>query len=201
LADASPAGPVPLLAVAGAAMHRGDGQMALDTIDLVTEFVSDRSAGTFEGAVVRAIACVQLGRLDEAMTMLESIPDDGIEHPFAHVAWTLVLALAGDPDGALREAEAVTAVPGSTYLDRAITAVAVAGAHGSRGDEAAAEAALDAALVECLEVGDVVAIALLQGACCHILGRAHASGSGDMDALGAGWLHVIASLPALQRVA
>lgn len=212
LADASPAGPVPLLAVAGAAIHRGDPRVALDALDRVAEHMVPGGAGTIEAVAVRAISNAQLGNLDEAMAALDVIVDHGSEHPFAHVAAALVLALAGDAEGALRQAAAVESVGGSTYLDRAITAVAAAGAHGALGDAEAAATVLDGAIAECLKVGDVVAIALLQRAHVRVLGRVHPSGvagvagvaGGGPDgggALGEGWVNVIEALPARQHVA
>jgi hypothetical protein len=91
-------------------------------------------------------------------------------------------------------------VAGSTYLDRAITAVAAAGANAATGRADEAEAVLAEALTECLRVGDVVAIALLQRTFARVLGREHVSGAGQLGALGAGWLRVIESLPALEHV-
>jgi class 3 adenylate cyclase/tetratricopeptide (TPR) repeat protein len=199
LADNSPLGPVPLLAVAGAAMHRGDAQMALVTAERGLEAMETPTAGTFEAMVVRVIAFAQQGRVDEALAALESIGPQAMEHPFAQVGAALALSLSGDAEAALVAADAVSATVGATYLDRAIAAVAAAGAHSSLGDRAAAEAVLDEALVECLDVGDVVAIALLQRAYLHVLCVAHASGTGDESFLGEGWLTVVASLPALEH--
>ena len=200
LADCSPAGPVPFLAVAGAAMHRGEAQLALDTLDRAEEHMVTRTAGTFEAVAMRAIVSAQLGSVDEALVALESLPAEALDHPFAHVAAALVHSLAGDPAAALREADAVMSVPGSTYLDRAFTAVAAAGAYAALGDGVAAGAMLDEALDDCLRVGDVVAIALLQLTYVHVLGHPHPSGTSGSDLLGDGWKHLVAALPALERV-
>lgn len=201
LAEGSPAGPVPLLAVAGAAMHRGDAQVAFANAARAHDEMLARTSGTFEASVIQAVACAQLDRLDEALAALDAIPVEAREHPFARTASALVLSLAGDPDGALREAAAVATTPGSTYLDRAVAAVAAAGAHSQHLDRAAAGAALDEALSETVEVGDVVATALLQLAHTQVLGDVHPSGEGNADALGPGWLRVVEALPVLERVA
>jgi hypothetical protein len=201
LADNSPLGPMPVLAVAGAAMHRGDGQMALTTVERGLEAMETRTAGAFEAIVVRTIAFLQVGRIDDALTALESIDDESMEHPFAQVGAALTHSLSGDADAALAAADRVAATAGASYLDRAIAAVAAAGAHSSLGDRSAAESVLHEALTECLTVGDVVAIALLQRTYCHVLGAEHASGVGDQSALGDGWLTVVAALPALEHAA
>ncbi|MCU1359881.1 MAG: hypothetical protein JWN99_1170 [Ilumatobacteraceae bacterium] len=201
LADNSPLGPMPVLAVAGAAMHRGDGQMALTTVERGLDAMESRTAGNFEAMVVRTIAFAQVGRIDDALTALDQIDAEAMQHPFAQVGAALTYSLAGDADAALAAVDAVTATAGASYLDRAIAAVAAAGAHSSLGERAAAESVLHEALVECLDVGDVVAIALLQRAHCQVLGVEHASGPGDPSALGDGWLTVIAALPALQHAA
>jgi hypothetical protein len=61
LAESSPMGPVPLLAVGGAAMHRGDASVALAAVDrAMTDLVEVRS-GSFEAHVIRSIALAQLG--------------------------------------------------------------------------------------------------------------------------------------------
>jgi hypothetical protein len=201
LSDNSPLGPVPLLAVAGAAMHRGDGHTALSTVERGLDSMEAVTAGTFEAMVVRVIAFAQLGRIDDALTALDDIGPDAMEHPFAQVGAALSLSLSGDAEAALAAAELVTSTVGATYLDRAIAAVAAAGAHSSLGERSAAQAVLHEALIQSLEVGDVIAIALLQRTHLQVLGVAHESGSGDESCLGEGWLTVVAALPALERAA
>ncbi|MEX0846257.1 MAG: hypothetical protein WD023_00625, partial [Ilumatobacteraceae bacterium] len=196
--DESPAGPVPLLASAGAAMHRGDGRSAVALAERCLEAMASRTSGTFEADVIRAIGSAQLGLLDDAMAILDGIPPEARVHPFAHVAAALVAALAGDADEALREAQAVHDADGATYLDRAITAVAAAGAHATNGDRLSAVTAVDDALTESLAVGDVVATALLQRTYGRVLGEPHRSGPGDEGALGEGWIRVVESLPAIE---
>ncbi|MGD9999583.1 MAG: AAA family ATPase, partial [Ilumatobacteraceae bacterium] len=197
LADNSPLGPVPVLAVAGAAMHRGDPRVALSMVERGIESMESVTAGTFEAMVVRVIAYSQLGCVDEALAALDAIAPEAFEHPFAQVGTALARSLSGDADAAIAAAEAVADTPGATYLDRAIAAVACAGAHASLGERSATQAVLHDALMCCLDVGDVIAIALLQRTHRHVLGVDHESGGGDDSVLGEGWLRVIEALPVL----
>jgi class 3 adenylate cyclase/tetratricopeptide (TPR) repeat protein len=199
LAESSPAGPVPLLAVAGAAMHRGDGQVALATVHRAEAQMLEHSAGTFEASVIRAIAAVQVGDLDEALSALDEVSPAVADHPFAHVARAMVSSFTGDTEATIREAELVKSSVGATYLDRAMTAVALAGAYSSLSDRDGAEQALSGALDECLVVRDVVAVAFLQLAYERVLGVVHESGHGDRSALGEGWTRMVDVLPALEH--
>ena len=201
LSEGSPAGPVPLLAVAGAAMHRGDGQLALSTARDAEAFMLRRGSATFELSALMAISALQVGELDQALAALDEIPPDVMIHPFAHAAAALTHSLTGDADRALLDAAAVFAATGSSYLDRAFAAVAAAGAHAARHDPSAASAVLDEAIAECVQVGDVVAIALLLGAHLHVVGVAHRLGEGDAGVLGPGWVHVLEALAALEPAA
>ena len=101
---------------------------------------------------------------------------------------------------ALREAESVASLSGATYLDHAIAATAAAGSHAALGHPLEAEAVLSKALEESLEVGDVIAVALLQQSYAHVLGLPHPSGDGQNDALGIGWVTVVEALPTLDPV-
>lgn len=201
LAEGSPAGPVPLLAVAGASMHRGDAKVAIAMLNRAEEQMLQRTAGTFEASVLRAVVSAQSGALDDALAALDDIPEVARDHPFVRTAVALVASLTGDPLTAVREADLVASTTGSTYLDRAIAAVASAGAHVAMHDPHAACDVLDAALQECLAIGDVVAIALLQRTHLHVVGDAHASGAGDVSVLGEGWLDLIGQLPAPEPAA
>ena len=201
LAEGSPAGVIPLLGVAGAAMHRGDASVALATIARAEEQFVERTAGAFEAYVIKAIASAQRGAIDEALAAIEEIPEVGLDHPFSRTGAALVASLSGDAVTAVREAESVAGTAGATYLDRAIAAVAAAGAYASLHEAHAACEVLDTALTESLTVGDVVAVALLQRTHLHVIGTAHASGEGDPSVLGDGWLHLIGQLPAPEPAA
>ena len=196
LADNSPAGPVPQLAIAGAAMHRGDGAIARDAALALTGERTTNPVAVGEANLVLAVAELKCGSLDAAVAALESVGGQLRQHPFAHAVAALVRAAAGDSAIALAEVAAVPNSSGATYLDRAFSAVAAAAAHRATDDRAAAEAAIGEALVECLEVGDVVAIALLQIAATEIVGVPHGSGASTTGTLGDGWTRLIALLAA-----
>lgn len=200
LADASPSGPIPLLAVAGAAMHAGDARVALDTIGRAEDDMVRRGTGHFEATVIHAIACAQLDMVDEAVAAIESLSAEARAFPFAGAAAALVQWLAGDPVAALREAATVTAAMGASYLDRAVAAVAASGAHSSLADVAAATAVLDDSLTESLAIGDVVAVALLQQAFARVTGLEHPSATDTGEVLGEGWRHVLDQLAVAESV-
>jgi class 3 adenylate cyclase/tetratricopeptide (TPR) repeat protein len=201
LAEGSPAGPVPVLAVAGAAMHRGDGQLALAMARDAEAIMVTRGTAAFELSVLVAIAALQVGELDQALAAIDDIPAEAMSHPFARVGAALVHSLTGDPEQALIDATAVGTTTGSSYLDRALAAVAAAGAHVTRHDPSAASSVLDEALAECVQVGDVVAVALLLQAHLHLVGEPHRLGEGDVNALGPGWIRVLEALAALEPAA
>jgi class 3 adenylate cyclase/tetratricopeptide (TPR) repeat protein len=201
LAESSPLGPVPLLAVAGAAMHRGDAALALSLVDRCFGEMQDARSGSFEAHVVRSIALSQFGRPDDALAALELLPEKERAYPFARVATALASILSGDAETALSESTAVLADEASTYHDRAIAALAAAGAHASRRDEERAGDVLTAAIDECAGIGDVVALAFLLQAHVRLTGSAHALGDGDVSALSSGWLDVVSALTALEPAA
>jgi class 3 adenylate cyclase/tetratricopeptide (TPR) repeat protein len=201
LSDSSPAGPVPLLAIAGAAMHRGDGQAAWTAAQEAIRVMTGQSAGAFEAHVLAAIAAVQCGDLDGALAAVDEIPDNARAHPFAMVAAALVASFGDDADEALRLAEAVTAADGASYLDVAIVAVVAAGAHVRLGDPEQAERVLHETIVASVRIGDRVTTALLRAAHERIVGEPHASGVSDPALIGPGWHRVVQSLPTAEVVA
>jgi class 3 adenylate cyclase/tetratricopeptide (TPR) repeat protein len=196
LAKVPGAGPVPLMAVAGAAMHRGDGEAARRLVQQVRSSAELNQAAQRESNVLLAISSAQCGLLDEALVAIEESPGAPGRHAFATSAAALVHALTGAPDAALREADEVAAASGASYLDRTFAAMAGATvlAHLGRHDDA--DARLDAALAEVLPIADVTAVALLQLTASGVLGRPHRSGDGDRAALGAGWSTVLDTLSA-----
>lgn len=197
LAESSPMGAMPLLAVAGAAMHRGDAHSVISHTDRAIDETPFANASSYEIFVLRAIAFAQLGEVDEALVTIDGLRADDLDHPFAKAASALVHALAGEPERALSEAESVVNTPGSTYLDRAIAALAGAGAHAALGNRDEADATLRTALDDCLRIGDVVASAFLTLAMERVLGEPAASGSGEPSEAGAGWCAVVEALPSL----
>ena len=99
LGETAQAGANPLLAIAGAAMHRGDGASAATH---ATRAIAEmRAAGSeaFEPLILLSMALAQCNRLDEAIATIESLPDPEWEHPFAHAVGSLVFGMLPDPSG------------------------------------------------------------------------------------------------------
>jgi hypothetical protein len=197
LVEGSPAGPVPLLAMAGAAMHRGDGDTAFESASRMLAGSDVNPGARAEAMVIATVAQLQRGNLDEAMATIDEVALGAAMNPFAHAAAALVHATAGDPERSLAESAAVVSAGGSTYLDRAFAAVAAAAAHVANDDRSSAETAIDEALVECIEIGDVVAIALLQRAAVELVGLEHPVTPDNAPTLGTGWQRILDSLVAV----
>ncbi len=186
-------GPYPVLAAAGAAMHRGDGAGALMYADRAIEEMHSRQGVAFEPTIVRAVALAQLHRLDEALATIEDIAEEGDDHPFATAAAILVEALSGNPKVALELAEQLESIKGATYLDQVIAFIGVGCAHHQLGDVEQATLSLEASVARAIGVGDVVATALATGAYEAITGRRHAVHD-ERTVLGPGWANIIEHL-------
>ena len=190
LAESGRQGPFPLMAVAGAAMHRGQYAVALATADRSIAEMEQAGANTFEPMVVRALALTQAGRTEEAMVAIDSVAAHGLDHPFTHAVSALVHLSAGDAPAALQHAAAVSHGNGATYLDEVFGFVAAAGAHALLGDAPQAELAAEAAIARAVGVGDVVATALATSAFQAVTGRVHAAYD-DRTPLGDGWENIL----------
>jgi tetratricopeptide (TPR) repeat protein len=189
LADTSDQGPIPLMAAAGASMHRGDGAHTLQLARRAVEMTEERGGGTFEQNVIETLALLQLGRPDDALAAIEPVAP----HPFAQTAAALAHAMGGDPHMAIEFAAAVVSAEGSTYLDQVIAYVAAGSAHATLGQLDQAALSFDAAVARALGVGDVVAIALATHASLQVTGVLH--GAHDPSApLGVGWQTVVDGL-------
>ncbi|MFT3852667.1 MAG: adenylate/guanylate cyclase domain-containing protein [Ilumatobacteraceae bacterium] len=201
LGEVAAAGTIPLLAIAGAAMHRGDGALAANH---ATRAIAEmRAAGSeaWEPLILLSMALAQCDRLDEAVATLESLPDQEWDHPFAHAVGSLVLGMLPDPGRALAHANAVFVKGrGSSYLDRVMAHVGAAAAHARLDHPVAATASIDEAVELATSVGDVVAIALATRAAELLTGEAHPAAD-DRIPLADGWEHVLASLLAREPVA
>jgi hypothetical protein len=197
IGEESPVGPLPMVAVASAAMQRGDGRSAWTLTQRAIPLLWMRAGsgiGT-EARMIAAIAAAQRGRLNDASSCLAQLTDVDRRHPLAHAAAALVAALRGEPAVAVAEGVATLSDPGSNYLQRSIAAVGAASGHALDGDLDAARAVVELALDEALRVGDVVMTTLLQRVYHRVIGVAHRSGSGDLSVLASGWVAVADSLP------
>lgn len=195
IGDDSPAGPIPALAVAAAAMQRGDGRSAWTLTQRVLPTLASRAVVAFEAHVIGAIAALQRGRLDEARACLALLAEAESNHPFARSAGALLAALSGDTAGAVSGEAVVSSEPSATYLHRCIAAVAAASGKACQSKVEETTELLERALDEALQVGDVVMTALVQRTYHHLIGRSHTTGSGDQSVLAEGWVALVDALP------
>jgi tetratricopeptide (TPR) repeat protein len=173
LADSSRNGPMPLQALAGAAMHRGRGADVIDAVDRATNAMQAIGSRSPEPIIMTAVAHLQLGNLDDALVALDSIHRPSGGAPFGDAAAALVYAAAGRPDRALELADAVEAASGGTYLDDVFALVARAAASNTLGDRDTAIGAAEQAALRASGAGDVVATALATEVFRSITGDEH----------------------------
>jgi tetratricopeptide (TPR) repeat protein len=195
LADTGRPGPYPLLSIAGAAMHRGNGAVALSMADRAITEIGYTGANVSEAVVLRAAALMQLGRHEDALAAIESVQDGGQQHPFTRAVAALVTMTAGFPELAVEHAEAVTLIEGASYLDQVFAYVAAAGAFEQLGDHTQAELSAEAAIARAMGVGDVVATALATATYEAITGHPHAAHD-SRTPIGDGWELVVRQLNA-----
>ena len=190
LADTSQNGPAPLMAVAGAAMHRGNPNVAAAMAERALAEIAAIGGRLFEPLLVLALAYAQQGRTDEALVTLESVPAEGSDHPFTHAVSALIYTAVGQPEVAIGHADAVTLAPGATYLDQVFAYVAAAAAALQMAEAVQAELTAQAAVARALAVGDVVAIALSTEIFHAITGTVHPAHDGRTQ-LGEGWTTLV----------
>ena len=187
-----------LMAVAGAAMHRGNGAVAAATAERALAEIAAVGGEGYEPIVVLALAYAQLGRVEDAMSAIESVPSYGHDHPFTRAVEALVNTVAGLPADAIKHADSVATATGATYLDNVFAYVAAAGAYQQIGDREHAILSVEAAVATAMAVGDVVATALATSAYQLIAGVAHPAHD-PRTQLGEGWTTLLALLAGDQR--
>jgi tetratricopeptide (TPR) repeat protein len=179
-----------LQGAAGVAVHLGDAERAL----VLTEQVLDRQratgSATVEAVVLRALALVQLGEVDEATASIEQI--DVTDFPFGQAARALVRAVTGDAEGALADAAGVEATRNPTYFDRSLALLGATLASAHRGDEIGRERSLAALRTLAGDVGDVSFLGVVE-ALSGEASRASAPTVAGRD----GWQRIVASRLAL----
>lgn len=189
LAETGRHGPFPLLAVAGAAMHRGLGPVAEHMADRAINELQAIGAATFEPEVVLAVAQLQQGRVDDALVTMERCTARQ-QHPFTMAAAALIHAAAGQDDDALEATDAVISEPGASYLDQVFAYVAAAGAAARLGQAEQAELSAQAAVARALGTGDVVAMSLATHTYAAVTGNHHPAHD-ERTPLGDGWATVV----------
>jgi class 3 adenylate cyclase/tetratricopeptide (TPR) repeat protein len=142
------------------AIVRGDAARALASAGTVIERIRQQDVGATEPYIVRGLAELQLGLLDEAMTSLAMAREMHGETAFVLAVSSLLAAAQGRSADALFDAAAVADSPAATYLDRVYSNIAGVFAHEQLGDHERACLALDelAAVVDGTE--DVIARSL-----------------------------------------
>ncbi len=193
IADHAQSGSFALMAVAGAAMHRGNGAVAAATAERALTEIAAIGGEAYEPTVVLALAYAQLGRIEDAMTALDSVPPYGLEHPFTQAVAALINTVAGQPAEAIAHADAVKDASGATYLDNVFAYVAAAGAYAQLGDTEHAILSAEAAVARAMAVGDVVATALATSTYQLIAGNPH-SAHDERTLLGEGWTTLLGLL-------
>ncbi|MCE9622551.1 MAG: AAA family ATPase [Actinomycetia bacterium] len=193
IAETSQSGSFALMAVAGAAMHRGNGAVAAATAERALAEIAAIGGEAYEPTVVLALAYAQLGRVEDAMAAIESVPSYGHAHPFTRAVNALVDTAAGLPAEAIQHADAVATATGATYLDNVFAYLAAAGAYQQMGDSEHAALSVEAAVARAMAVGDVVATALATSAYQLISGSAHPAHD-SRTLLGEGWTTLLALL-------
>ncbi len=192
LAESGRYGPFPLLAAAGAAMHRGSGSVAVTYAERAIEVIGLNGASPYEAHAIVAVGLAQQGRFDEALARVEDLLGAHADHPFAQSTAALCHAAIGQPERAIECALAVDSSSGATYLDEVFAFVAAAGAAHQQGDAARATAAAHAAVDRAGEVGDVVAGALAAATYRAVTGVDLPGG--NTGVLADGWATVVRAL-------
>ena len=178
----------PTMAAAGTAIHLGLGDRAVVLAESAQERIVSTGANPAESRVTLALALCQVGRIEDALTALLGVE---VDFPYAYAVRSLASAALGDHDAAVRDAEAVDADEGATYLDRVYADVGGAAGHVGNGDLEAALNRLDRAVEVAAETGDVVASGLAERARSTLGGEGGSLGPGP---LGPGWTRLIEQL-------
>jgi class 3 adenylate cyclase len=178
----------PAMAAAGAAVHQGIGERAMVSAEIAVERSNVMGADASESKITFALACCQLGRAEEALSVLE----DGVrEGAYADAVESLAAAMIGDGERAVAAAARLDERPVATYLDRVIAAVGAAAGQIVLGEIESARRDLDEAAIIGREAGDVVARALVARVSQVVVDRRPAD---DHDHLGPGWVRVVDAL-------
>lgn len=177
-----------LQGAAGVAVHLGAGEKALEIADEVLERLRSTGTSEHEAWVLQALARLQVGDVDGAMAAIEEVDVD--DFPFGQSARALVLAVMGDVEPALADADAVEEVRGASYFDLALARLAGVIAASRMGDAAESKRRLELYTSHAAEVGDVVFASIAQ-----VLGDGGADATDrEPPVLPPGWRTVVDSI-------
>jgi class 3 adenylate cyclase/tetratricopeptide (TPR) repeat protein len=181
----------PMMAAAGAAVHLGLGDRALD----ISQQALDRSlamgADGSESRITVAMALCQVGRPDDALVALEQVEN---LTPYLWSVRSLARALTADASGAIEDAARIVADRGASYLDRVVAGTAGAAAQMQLGDREAALEDFDRARTVAADAGDVVMRELVALTRSVVMSEERHL---EVGHLGSGWKLVAESLAAL----
>ena len=194
IATANRVGPIPMLALAGAAMHRGNAAAALQAADDAIAEMTAIGATMPEAYVVKALALVQRGDTEQALTVIDlfDAPDRG-GRPFAEAAEALIRSCNGDHVRARELADGIANSDVSTYLDDVFAGIACASSSHALGLRDHAVVAVETAIMRATSAGDVVATALATAVYRQVTGTTHPAHD-DAHALSDGWTTVLTLL-------
>jgi tetratricopeptide (TPR) repeat protein len=187
IAMATPIGQITLAqsVTASVALYMGHPARAIAHAHLALEATFVAPGFGYDSYVTLALAHLQSGNVDEAMTFAERAQSVRPDHPNGTQALALVTAAAGRPAEAISLAAAVRDMVGSTYLDRWLAGVAAGLAQAQCGDRAAALAAFDDVEEELSTTGDEVAPVLVlvaRAAALDCLGDTDAAAAAQAEA-------------------
>lgn len=157
VAETSPLGSIPVIAVAGAAMHRGLAHHALRRVITAEDAMVVSQISNDEPALIRALATAQLADFDDAARVLAALGPRGSATPMARAVGAVVDVGLGHADRALAAADTVRADPRSSYFDRALAELAAVSALAQTGHHAEAVSCAHQARERVRHVGDVIA--------------------------------------------
>jgi tetratricopeptide (TPR) repeat protein len=181
----------PMMAAAGASVHLGLGDRALDISQQALARSLAMGADGSESRITLALALCQVGRPDDALVALEQVEN---LTPYLWSVRSLARALTADASGAIEDAERILTDSGASYLDRVIAGTAGAAARMQLGDREAALEDFDRAKIVAADAGDVVAREFVALARSVVMS---AERHLEVGHLGSGWKLVAESLAAL----
>ncbi|MFZ9629636.1 MAG: adenylate/guanylate cyclase domain-containing protein [Ilumatobacteraceae bacterium] len=197
IATSNRVGPMPMLALAGAAMHRGNAPAALQAADHAIDAMHAIGARLPEAYVVKALALAQHGDVEQALTVIDLFDHlDSGSRPFAEAAEALIRACSGDHVRARELADTIARSDVSTYLDDVLAGIACASSSHALGLQDAAVSAAETAVMRATSAGDIVATALTTAVYRLVTGSTHPAHD-ESYALSDGWSTVLTQLRGL----
>jgi class 3 adenylate cyclase/tetratricopeptide (TPR) repeat protein len=148
---------IPAVILAGALVHRGDGEQAVVAATEALRLAEAGGVDIDEVAIVLALAHLQAGHIDEATVAVQRVEKP---HPFSDAVGALVSLATAHVSEARQQAERSLAGDGASYLDGVLANIAKAAAATRMGEVDAARQAADVALATARRSGDVIAVAL-----------------------------------------